>query len=320
VRVLASIDDIGRPGVRGSVALITGELASEPMTPKTFPFYGSDAHAKIISALENARPAVVIAVTGKYPELCGALDPFPWVEDGDFQIPAASIRPEEAGPLLAAEGHPASVTIEAHRIPSRAHNVIGRRGPPGRRITVCAHIDTKPDTPGAVDNATGVAALVLLGDLLSLEQLPIEVELLAVNGEDHFAAPGEIAWLEANRDTLDEIELFINVDGAGYRQGGTAYSLYNVGDVDADRIRTGFSGIEDLVEGPPWFQSDHAILAMQGRPAMAFTTEFVQEMLADLFHSEEDTVEQVDPDRIVSLAQALRDLTVRWPSGARRAK
>ena len=45
---------------------------------------------------------------------------------------------------------------------------------------------------------------------------------------------------------------------------------------------------------------------MQGRPAVAFTTEYVQEMLEELFHSPEDTVEQVDAALVVELAHALR--------------
>ncbi len=312
IKVISSLDDIRDSGVPDSVAVVTGELVSEPLTPKGFPFYGSEEHTEVIAALELARPAVVVAVTGKHPELCGALDPFPWIEDGDFEIPAASVRPADADVLLASEGQAATVRIDAQRIPSQARNVIARQGPAEPRLTVCAHIDSKPGTPGAVDNATGVTTLLLLAERLADEQLPVGVELLAINGEDHFAAPGELAWLEANDGKLDDIELFINIDGAGYRHGGTAFSFYNVDETIETQARSLFDGFEDLAEGPPWYQSDHAIFAMQGRPALAFTTELIQEMLADLFHSEHDTVEQVDPDRIVSLADALHELITHW--------
>ena len=313
IRVLSSIDDIRGGGVGGCVAVVTGDLASEPITPKAFPFYGSDEHTEIIDSFESALPAAVIAVTGKYPELCGALDPFPLFEDGDFGIPAASIRPASAERLLLSEGQLASVRIDAQRLPSKARNVIARLGPAGPRLTVCAHIDTKPGTPGAVDNATGVAVLMLIANHLTQRgSLPIGVELLFVNGEDHFAAPGEVAWLQDNADGLDEIELFINIDGAGYRRGRTAYSFYNVDESVVSTTRDTFSAFEDLTEGPAWFQSDHAIFAMQGRPALAFTTEFVQEMLEKLFHSDNDTIEQVAPERIVNLAQALADLIAGW--------
>ena len=313
VRVVRTAADLTRSGLGGAVVVVSGDLVSEPMTPKSFPFYGSDEHASIISALETARPLAIIAVTGKYPALCGALDPFPWIEDGDFSVPVAALRPSDAEFLLAASGESASVLIEATRVPSTARNVVARRGPDSPRLTVCAHIDTKPGTPGAVDNATGVATLVLLAEQLQQnDTLPIGVELLAVNGEDHYAAPGEKAWLEANDGDLDAIELFINIDGAGYRQGRTAFSLYNTTETVAASIRSRFAGHDDLFEGPLWYQSDHAIFAMQGRPALAFTTELVNEMLDELFHAPTDTIAQIAPERVSNLATALEVLITNW--------
>ncbi|MFC2153333.1 M28 family peptidase [Actinomycetota bacterium] len=313
IRVVTNSDDLDRPDLGGAVLVVSGDLASEPMTPKSYPFYGSDEHTAITSALERACPAAVIAVTGKYPELCGALDPFPWIEDGDFNIPAAAVPPEDAGGLLGSEGEIARVMIEATRIPSTARNIVARRGPQDRRVTVCAHIDTKPGTPGAVDNATGVAALVVLAERLQEHgELPIGVELLGVNGEDHFAAPGEVAWLSANSEQLDAIELFINIDGAGYRRGRTAFSFYNVDDHRSTSTMGLFHGFDDLIEGPPWYQSDHAILAMRGTPALAFTTELIDEMLTELFHADTDTVDQVAPERITNLAAAIELLITNW--------
>jgi aminopeptidase YwaD len=313
VRVVGTAHGLARTDLAGSVLIVTGDLVAEPLTPKAYPFYRSDEHTAIIQALEAIRPAVIIAVTGKHPELCGALDPFPWIEDGDFEIPAAAVRPSAAAALFESDGKSARVSIQATRVPSTARNVIARQGPAGPRVTVCAHIDTKPGTPGAVDNATGVAALILLAERLGQhDSLPIGVELLAVNGEDHFAGPGEVAWLAENDGHLNDIELFVNIDGAGYRRGRTAFSLYNVGEQRSATIRDGFEAFDDLFEGPAWYQSDHAILAMQGRPALAFTTEHIEEMLIKLFHAETDTIREVAPQRITSLAAALESLIMDW--------
>jgi len=313
IRMVTKSDDLNRPDLRGAVMVVAGDLTSEPMTPKSYPFYGSDEHTVIVSAIEQAQPVALIAVTGKHPELCGALDPFPWIEDGDFDIPTAAVRPTDAGRLLASAGAAAHVMIDATRIPSTARNIVARRGPLGQRVIVCAHIDTKPGTPGAVDNAAGVATLALLAEMLRKHhELPIGVELLAVNGEDHFAGPGEVAWLADNEGDLDSIELFINIDGAGYRRGRTVFSLYNVNDQRSTLIRGQFEDVDDLLEGPPWYQSDHAIFAMQGRPALAFTTEFLDEMLTELFHADTDTPDQVAPERVTSLASALEHLITNW--------
>lgn len=316
VRVLRTLQDLEDAELAGSVAVLAGELASEPLTPKAFPFYGSDEHAEIVRLLEAGAPAAVIGVTGKYPELCGALDPFPLIEDGDFEIPAASVRPDDAKSLLDGAGLVAAVEIRSRRIQSRARNVIATRGPRSSRVTVIAHIDTKPGTPGAVDNATGVVALLLLAELLGEERhpdLPIGVELLAVNGEDHYAAPGELAWLETNGASLGDIPLVINIDGAGYRHGRSAYSTYNVDGDLAVHVEHIFESREDFMHGPDWFQSDHAIFAMRGRPALAITTEYVQEMLGELFHSAADTPAQVDIELVAGIAQALEELVVTWP-------
>ena len=58
-------------------------------------------------------------------------------------------------------------------------------------------------------------------------------------------------------------------------KGRSAYSTYNVEpDLQAhiDRV---FSKRPSMMPGPEFYQSDHAILAMQGRAALAITTERV---------------------------------------------
>jgi aminopeptidase YwaD len=315
LRILRKHEDLERQDLAGAVVVLDGELASEPLTPKEYPFYGSEEHAAMINALESAAPAAVIAVTGRYPALCGALDPFPLIEDGDFAIPTGNIRPDESGPILDRDGQLARIEMRSERWVSTAHNIVAARGPRVGRITVAAHIDTKPGTPGAVDNAAGVAVLVLLAELLSPRRHPtlsVGLELLVVNGEDHYAAPGEVAWLSDNRGGLEEIALFVNIDGAGYRDGRTSYSTYNVADTVQSRIDLAFRDRPDLLPGPQWYQSDHAIFAMQGRPALAFTTEYVEEMLETLFHAPTDTPDKVDASLVVGIAAALETMVLGW--------
>ncbi|MDJ0960941.1 MAG: M28 family peptidase [Acidimicrobiia bacterium] len=317
IRVARTTADLEHPELGGSILVLADDIATEPITPKAFPFYRHDEHVAIIDRIEAAAPAAVIGVTGKHPALCGALDPYPLFEDGDFVIPAASIRPADAEPLLGAEGQDAHIDIRSTRWVASAENVIATRGDQRNRITVIAHIDAKPGTPGAVDNAAGVVVLLLLADLLSEERhptLPIGVELFAVNGEDHYAAPGELDWLAANEDHLDRIALVVNIDGAGYRGAPSAYSLYNVDGDSATRIAESFAGVPSLVSGPEWFQSDHAIFAMRGHPALAMTTELVDEMLDTLFHAPTDTPDQVDVALLVDIAAGLENLITTWPS------
>ena len=206
--------------------------------------------------------------------------------------------------------------LSPERRPARACNVVAASGRASGRVTVMAHVDTKPGTPGAVDNAAGVVVLLLLADLLSPArhgELPVGLELLAVNGEDHFAAPGEVAWLAAQHDRLEDIALAVNIDGAGYHDGRSAFSTSNVDDDLAAHIATVMARHDDLVPGPAWYQSDHSIFAMRGRPALAITSERLEQLLADVYHSPNDTPDKADARHIVAMSLALRDLIAEWP-------
>lgn len=314
VRILRDAADLDQSGLSGSIVVLSDSLATEPLTPKNYPFYSSEEHSQIISVLEAAGPAAVLAITGKYPALCGALDPFPLIEDGDFAIPTANVRPADAEPLLGGDNKYASLTIRSERWTTRARNVVAARGSQAPRITLMAHIDTKPGTPGAVDNAAGVVVLFLVAEQLANATLPIGVELVVINGEDHYGAPGEIDWLAANEGRRDDIVLLLNIDGAGYRGGRSAYSTYNLDAALEDHIESVFAPRASLTRGPDFYQSDHAIFAMQGRPAMAITTEMVDEMLEKLFHAPTDTPDQVDVNLLLDIADAIGDLTMGWPS------
>jgi len=319
IRVLRDVAHLSRPDLGGSIVVLDGALAAEPLTPKAYPFYGSDEHAAIVAALEAAAPAAVLAVTGKYPALCGALDPYPLIEDGDFTVPTANLRPADAESLLDNDGSVATLEIRSERWWSSAENVIAARGAQAPRITVIAHIDTKPGTPGAVDNAAGVVVLLMLAERLGPQRapdLPIGVELLLVNGEDHYGAPGELAWLADHEAHLDDIPLVINIDGAGYRGGRTAYSTYNLDEGLARHVDDSFEATATLIPGPEFYQSDHAIFAMRGRPAVAITTELVDEMLEALFHSSDDTPSQVDIGLLIDAADAIANLILTYPGAS----
>ena len=52
---------------------------------------------------------------------------------------------------------------------------------------------------------------------------------------------------------------------------------------------------------------------MQGRPALAFTTELLEDLLDTLYHAPTDTPDQVDTNLIVELTEAIEELIVTWP-------
>jgi aminopeptidase YwaD len=302
----STLEELRSRDLPGAIVVLHGALTAQPLTPKNYPFYQVAEHQQLIELLEATAPVAIIAATGQCPEIAGALRPFPFVEDGAFCVPAGHVD-EQAGQGLAAyDGRPARVALVGHRRPARARNVIGRVGRERGRVTVMAHIDTKVRTPGAVDNASGVTVLLLLAEMLD-RSIPIGVELLVVNGEDYYNAAGEVQYLSEHDGDLGDVALAVNIDGAGYREGRTAYSLYNCEPRLAAHAGQLLAG-QGLVEGPQWWQSDHAIFAMRGQPAVALTSERLDTVLRKVAHSPADTVEQVDAARLVQAAGALRAL------------
>jgi aminopeptidase YwaD len=137
----------------------------------------------------------------------------------------------------------------------------------------------------------------------------IEIEMVALM-EDSYACPGEIQWLGSNSDRLGDILLGINIDGAGYKVGSTAFSIYNLPPEIEQTVRSVFSRYKDIVEGDPWYQSDHSIFIQNGVPALAVTSQEVFAILTEIAHTEADVPEKVDSARLVRIACALRDLLI----------
>ena len=307
--VVSSLDELESAQASGKLLLMRGELAREQLMPKNFPFYNPQEHQRIYHLLETKNPLAIIAATARNPELAGALYPFPLIEDGDFDIPSVYLTEEEGDRLLHYAGQPVSLVSLSQRIPATGCNVIARKNPAARRrVVLTAHIDAKENTPGALDNAAGVVTLLLLAELLQDYSGKLGIEIVALNGEDYYAAPGQIQYLQRNQGRLGDILLNINLDGVGYHQGPTAYSLYECPENVSSLIRREFSANTGLTEGEQWYQGDHMIFVQSGVPALAITTGSFTEAWTQIAHTPKDTPDLVDPARLASLAMALHGL------------
>jgi aminopeptidase YwaD len=201
------------------------------------------------------------------------------------------------------------LAFDSRRTPARGYNVAACK--PGRtrqRIVVTAHIDTKPGTPGAIDNASGCVVLTLLAELLRNYSGERGIELVAFNGEDYYSAPGEVLYMDKNRNRMDDIFLNINIDGVGFSEGDTAFSMYNCPDNMGAAIKRTLAMHPGIVEGPQWFQGDHMVFVMQQKPALAFTSEQAVRLMMEVVHSADDRPEIVDPYRLAALAVAIEAL------------
>jgi aminopeptidase YwaD len=294
---------------RDKILLLYGEIAREQLMPKNFPFYNPEEHQRIYRLLEGKQPQAILAATERNPELAGALYPFPLIEDGDFNIPSAYMTEEEGARLASWVGQEIQLEIRSRREPATGTNVLAFKGKSRTgRVVLSAHIDAKPTTPGALDNAAGVTTLLLLAELLQDYREESGIELFIVNGEDHYSAAGEINYLQQNQGQMSEIRMNINLDGVGYRETDTAYSLYNLPGETAATIRQFFAAQPGIVEGEPWYQGDHTMFLQYGVPAMAMTSGAMTSLWTEIAHTAEDLPDLVDPSRLAELARRLHAL------------
>ncbi|MEN6327934.1 MAG: DUF4910 domain-containing protein [Syntrophomonas sp.] len=305
----STVEQLKSRDFTGKIAVLYGELCREQLMAKNFIFYNPDHHKEIVSLLEQKNPRAVVAITGKNPEMAGAVYPFPLIEDGDFDIPVANVPLEEGEKLLCRPGMEIHLCLDSVRIPSTGCNVVAvKRGEIADRIVFCAHIDTKKGTPGAVDNAGGVSVLLGLAGLLQDYCGKYTIELLINNGEDYYAYSGGMKYLADNKDNFSRIVAAINADGVGLQGSRTTYCSFNASEALDKIFRNVYKDSNKFREREPWYQSDHMLFAMNGCPALALTTEDFDQAWATIAHTAQDTIDLVDIDILADNVLALKML------------
>ncbi|RLD05124.1 MAG: hypothetical protein DRI65_09415 [Chloroflexota bacterium] len=212
--------------------------------------------------------------------------------------------------MLLRTGQVGKLTSHASRFLTERLNLVASKGwDQTRRIAISAHIDAKLDTPGAIDNATGVIVLLLLAERMKDYQGSTVIELLPFNGEDYYAASGQMIYLEQNQNKFNEIMININIDGAGYHKGPSAFSPFNL----PDDIKKCFDKVldsnENIHEGGPWYQGDHSIFIQQGVPAIAVTSQWFLENIdsQEITHTPKDQAGIVNCDKLLVITDGITD-------------
>jgi aminopeptidase YwaD len=307
----STIEELSLINAKNKIIFLSGGIAREQLMPKNFVFYNPEEHQKIISMLEKSGARAIISATGRNASLAGGVYPFPLIEDGDFDIPSVYMTEEEGLKLSQKTGKTVFLESVSKRIPGKGYNVIGKKGNKNSsRIVVTAHIDAKKGTPGAIDNATGVIVLLLLADLLRDYSGDKLIELVAFNGEDYYAVPGQMNYISANRDNFGSILLNINIDGAGYKEGMSAFSLFALPEDLLKPARKVIGQYPGIAEGALWPQGDHSIFLQFGVPAIAVSSKWFIDNIAeqDITHTPKDNMGIVDCRKIIEISLALNSL------------
>lgn len=310
-----SVEALEAADIGGSVVLLHGAIASDQLLPRSFTFLDIPEHRRIYELLEAGGPVAVVGATGRGGGMGGGLYPYPLIEDGDIDIPNAYTTDVIGAELARLAGARAELAIEARRVTRSARQVVGRRGPSGApRAVIIAHLDTKGGTPGAIDNATGVAALLGIARLLERHDGPYRVELVPMNGEDYYASCGEHLFVAANEGRWDEIVGAVNMDAIGAHGAATALSMYGVSERGSELVHRVLRRYPTVSIGEHWYESDHSIVAAHGRPAIALTSTSFRELCASITHTEKDTLELVDPAEVARVSEFVADLVRSLPA------
>jgi aminopeptidase YwaD len=307
--VASTVGELEELTCEGHILLMKDELCAEQLMPKNFVFYNPEHHQNIITLLEERQPAAIITATDRNPEQAGALYPYPIFVDGDFDISSVYCRMQVGEALATLQGESLHLLIDARRIKSSASNVIARLNPgASKKVVITAHIDAYEDSPGASDNASGTNVLLLAAEMLANYNGAHSIEFVAFNGEDHYSVGGQMDYLRRYGAEFPAIDLLVNIDGVGYKDGSSAYSTYGCSEEIERKIVNTFQRFEGLACGPQWYSGDHMIFVQKQVPSLAFTSEKAMEMLALFVHTGGDTPAVIDHHKVVEVAESVAAL------------
>lgn len=174
-------------------------------------------------------------------------------------------------------------------------NVIGRRaGANPRTLVVGAHLDSVYVSPGANDNASGIAAVLGVAKSLASTSLPLSLEIIGFSGEERALLGSAFYARERGGQTVG----MLNLDMVGH--GSLAVGSWRL---DGPLVELAVRTAGELGLGVTRFRrpdafSDHVPFEMSGIP-----TAFLHTGEDPVMHTPGDVVSRVDPRLI---AEAVR--------------
>jgi aminopeptidase YwaD len=275
---LAKPEDVPADGLEGAIALIErGEI--------TF--------SSKVARVNDAGAVAAIIYNNEQGNFRGTLR-------GRSQIPAISLSRADGQTLMDSidQGEPveATVAVQDNAVPSR--NVIAELPGAGDGVIVVgAHYDTVPDSVGASDNSSGVAALLAVAERLRGRSFPFTVRFVAFGSEETGLHGSEHYVDSLSPEELENIRLMINLDsiGSGDRLvvAGDRWVIQHVNEVATRQ------GIALGVSARGTSGSDHANFREAWVPVIFFRSDDLSRI-----NSPADTMEHINP-RLLGDATAL---------------
>ena len=309
VVAVGTVAELEAADLSGRIGVMVGDLTKGTGLSARRGFYFPERDQRIMQLLEQKRPVALITVHSK----THCLERL--IRDWEFPIPSATV-PAEVGLTLLGHSDPKlHLRIESHRSSGRFGNVVATKaGDKQERIVMCAHFDTTMDTPGAIDNGSGVAVLLTLATALARRKLPLGLEWIALNGEEN-GGLGDAEYLRRREETLAQVLAVINVDGVGGRVGTNSITMLGGSPAFRDQVSELHKGYPGVAWVDPWYESDHTAYFSRGVPCVALGSIGV----ANICHRPSDTIEWLSPAKlgevvslITGIVEGLQDKSAGW--------
>ncbi len=284
----------------GGIALFHGDLARVPISPPSW-FLKGERDDRIFELLRASRAAAVLCVDYGTSELGQVL------EAEDFEVASATVSWATGLRLLRAPGN-IRLKIEARQSPASTANIVGRR--PGRRpemIVLCAHYDTKINTPGACDNGGGVATILALAEDLRARRPGYGLEIVCFTGEEYLPIGDDEYIRRAGGESghgFSRVSAAINLDGAGAALGSNSITAIACSKEYEDWVRQKAATRAGVVWVEPWPQSNHSTFSWRGVPSLALSSVGGLRIA----HRPEDVVECMSVEKLVEAGEMVVEI------------
>ncbi|MFP4054876.1 MAG: M28 family metallopeptidase [Phycisphaerae bacterium] len=132
------------------------------------------------------------------------------------QIPLVTTAYWDLAEAVRQEAGEVELEVDGQTVRKEGYNIVGRLdgGNATRRVVLCAHHDSVAGSPGAGDDAAGVAILIEVADRLRNQRGDVQVDFVSFTAEE-VGYMGAHAYSSAHAATLREADLVLYIDGQG---------------------------------------------------------------------------------------------------------
>jgi Iap family predicted aminopeptidase len=308
VVTVGTVAELEGAELTGRIGLLYGDLTRSPLAPKAW-FLKTERDEHIVQLLEEKAPAALITVQAQPGDLNRL------IEDAEFHIPSATVNAQVGLVMLQQRSLQVHLRIKSQRSAGSSCNVVGRKaGANQERIVICAHYDTKIDTPGAGDNGAGVAGLLTLAQLLSQRPSTFGLEWVAFSSEESLPL-GDDEYVRRCGDCFDQMVTAINIDGVGQTVGSSSLTMM----ASSPEFQNHVAGLTQAYPGivwvDPWPESNHSTFVWRGVPSLAFGSTAAR----NFAHLRTDTIDWISPAKlgevvsvITDIVESLQDKSLAW--------